>query len=76
MLADGRNKEECPQNHMLSLFYLAQVLAHLGEPAQAAQCIQATLQLQLRAGDYDSVDWATNCLHLSEYLYPPSARRR
>eukprot|EP01051_Picozoa_sp_SAG22_P022065 SAG22_NODE_5138_length_1079_cov_0.762245_1_plen_337_part_10 len=59
--------EDCHKNYMLSLFFLAQVLSHLGEGAEAAQCIQATLQLQLAGDEYDPEDWATNCLHLNTF---------
>lgn len=53
--------------HTHTLFYLAQVYGHIGEPDLSAQYCQDTLGRQLRSNQFDSVEWALNCATLSQY---------
>ena len=53
--------------HTHTLYYLAQVFAKLEQNSLSAQYCHMTLDRQLRAGDYDPVDWALNAATLSQY---------
>ena len=53
--------------HTHTLYYLAQVFAKLEQNGLSAQYCHMTLDRQLRAGDYDPVDWALNAATLSQY---------
>ncbi|GFO30159.1 kif1-binding protein homolog [Plakobranchus ocellatus] len=53
--------------HTHTLYYLAQVFAKLEQNGLSAQYCHMTLERQLRAGDYDPVDWALNAATLSQY---------
>lgn len=53
--------------HTHTLFYLAQVYGHTGQPQLSAQYCRDTLGRQLRAKQFDSVEWALNCATLSQY---------
>lgn len=50
-----------------TLFYLAQVYGHTGHPHLSAQYCHDTLGRQLRANQFDSVEWALNSATLSQY---------
>ena len=53
--------------HTHTLFYLAQVYGHTGQPQLSAQHCRDTLGRQLRANQFDSVEWTLNCATLSQY---------
>ena len=53
--------------HTHTLFYLAQVYGHTGHPQLSAQYCHDTLGRQLRANQFDSVEWTLNSATLSQY---------
>ncbi|GFR62217.1 KIF1-binding protein homolog [Elysia marginata] len=53
--------------HTHTLYYLAQVFAKLEQNDLSAHYCHMTLDRQLRAGDYNPVDWALNAATLSQY---------
>lgn len=54
--------------HTSTLFYLAQVCGHQGNDGESAKYCGATLNRQLRAGEYDASTWVQNCAQLSTYF--------
>ena len=53
--------------HTLTLYYLAQVLGHLGKPKEAAMYCHITLVRQMSTKQYDPLDWSLCCATLSQY---------
>uniref|UniRef100_T2M835 KIF-binding protein n=1 Tax=Hydra vulgaris TaxID=6087 RepID=T2M835_HYDVU len=53
--------------HTLTLYYLAQVLGHLGKPKESAMYCHITLVRQMNTKQYDPLDWSLCCATLSQY---------
>eukprot|EP00667_Euglena_gracilis_P022597 EG_transcript_25217 len=63
---DGSALETC---HLQTVFFLAQVHAHLGDKAASSRYCMTTLQKQLLLKkDFDKAEWMTNALHLSGFF--------
>lgn len=76
--------EECEEMHTYTLFYLAQVLRHLGQAKrvtafsrtpctslefeQSAEYCHRTLVRQYKSGKFNPNEWCDNSVHLSGHL--------
>ncbi|XP_019621113.1 PREDICTED: KIF1-binding protein homolog isoform X2 [Branchiostoma belcheri] len=58
---------EFEKTHTLTLYYLAQTYPKLGDNEKSAAYCHLTLSRQLQSGNYQPLDWATNCATLSQY---------
>ncbi|CAG9330047.1 unnamed protein product [Blepharisma stoltei] len=63
----GVNRCKIEQNYTLTLFYMAQEFAKLGEKEKSAMYCAETMKRQIESGDYDIKDWAINSINLAEY---------
>lgn len=63
----GVNHQKAEQNYTLTLFYMAQAYAKLGEKEKSAMFCAETMERQIKSGDYDIKDWAVNSINMSEY---------
>ena len=50
-----------------TLYYMAQVLTHLGETEKSAEYCHVTLQRQLRMDTLDCIEWSLNAATLSQF---------
>ena len=64
LLRNRSNKFEATYTH--TLYYMAQVMAKLGDSDASAKYCHTTLRRQLDSHDYDATDWALNAATLSQ----------
>ena len=64
----GVDKETLEKNYTLTMFYLAQVYAKLGEKEKGASYCAITLRRQLETKQYLLKEWTKNALAISDYF--------